>query len=261
MSDDGWVPFANRIESPNFGYPRGTHGQLTNPIAVVDHIMAGYFEGCRSWFRNPESWASSTFGISKNGDIDQYVSLYDCAWANGAVLKPDPIAAPVYTDHNPNVVTWSSEHAGWSGEPWTEAMYQADLKLKRYLWQRKPDLILLGHCHIDSVNKANCPGPTWPRERLLVDLKGGDMAALSQDAENWVKATIADMIKKAGPKLIRISGQDEIMELRADGLFHIDGETYLRLGYDKLPVEVVAKDDPILKRRVSYPAGVPAEMH
>lgn len=87
------------------------------------------------------------------------------------------------------------------------------------------------------------------------------MAALSQDAENWVKATIADMIKKAGPKLIRISGQDEIMELRADGLFHIDGETYLRLGYDKLPVEVVAKDDPILKRRVSYPAGVPAEMH
>jgi len=92
------------------------------------------------------------------------------------------------------------------------------------------------------------------------DLKGGDMT-LSQIDENWVKATIADMIKKAGPKLIRISGQDEIMELRADGLFHIDGETYTRLGYDKLPVEVVAKDDPILKRRVSYPAGVPAEMH
>jgi hypothetical protein len=78
-------------------------------------------------------------------------------------------------------------------------------------------------------------------ERLLRDLREEDM--------DWQ------------PKLLRISGQDEIMELRADGLFHIDGETYTRLGYDKLPVEVVQKDDPILKRRVSYPAGVPAEMH
>jgi hypothetical protein len=93
---------------------------------------------------------------------------------------------------------------------------------------------------------------------------GGDMGSgLSQTSENWTKATIAEAIKQQGykPKLFRIDGQDEIMELRADGLFHIDGETYIRLGYDKLPVEVVAKDDPILKRRVSYPAGVPAEMH
>jgi N-acetyl-anhydromuramyl-L-alanine amidase AmpD len=184
MTDDGWVPFANRVESPNFGFPRGTHGQLTNPLAVVDHIMAGYFQGCRSWFRNPASWASSTFGISKDGIIDQYVSLYDCAWANGAVDNPDPIAAPVYTGYNPNVVTWSIEHEGFSGEPWTEAMYQADLKLKKYLWQRAPGLILLGHCHIDSVNKSNCPGPTWPRERLLADLKGEDVMTDADRA--WV---------------------------------------------------------------------------
>jgi len=180
--DDGLCPFANWVESPNYGYPRGTHSQLTTPIAVVDHIMAGYFLGCRSWFKNPESWASSTFGVSKTGIIDQYVSLYDCAWANGAVLKPDPIAAPVYTDRNPNVVTWSIEHEGFSGEPWTEAMYQADLRLKRYLWQRAPGLILLGHCHIDSVNKANCPGPTWPRARLLADLED----AMTDADRAWV---------------------------------------------------------------------------
>jgi len=181
---DGWCPFANRIDSPNFGYPRGTHGQLTNPLAVVDHIMCGTLVGCRSWFRNPDSWASATFGIGKNGDTDQYVSLNDCAWANGAVNKPDPIAASVYTGQNPNMVTWSIEHEGWPQDIWTEAMYQADLRLKRWLWQRKSGLLLLGHCHIDSINKSNCPGPNWPRDRLLRDLKEGDMVA-DWHARRW----------------------------------------------------------------------------
>lgn len=214
-----WCPFANRIESPNFGYPRGTHGQLTNPIAVVDHIMAGYFLGCRSWFKNPASWASSTFGVSMTGIIDQYVSLYDCAWANGAVFKPDPIAAIVTTGQNPNVVTWSIEHEGYPEDLWTEAMYQADLKLKKWLWEQKSGLILIGHCHIDSVNKSNCPGPNWPRERLLADLEVNMGSGLSQISENWVKAIAREEASKV------------LKDARLTALFkHPDGRIFQRVG-------------------------------
>jgi len=194
---DGWCPFASRVESPNFGYPRGTHDQLVNPLAVVDHIMCGTMSGCRSWFRDPNSWASATFGVGKNGDIDQYISLNDCAWANGAVNKPYAIAAPVYTGQNPNMVTWSIEHEGWPQDIWTEAMYQADLKLKRWLWQRKSGLLLLGHCHIDSVTRSGCPGPNWPRDRLLRDLKEGDMSGFSQVQLNEMKAIIDKAIADA----------------------------------------------------------------
>jgi len=201
---DGWCPFANRVDSPNFGYPRGTHGQLTNPLAVVDHIMCGTLVGCRSWFRNPDSWASATFGIGRNGDTDQYVSLNDCAWANGAVNKPDPIAALVYTSQNPNMVTWSIEHEGSPQDIWTEAMYQADLKLKRWLWQRKPGLLLLGHCHIDSVTRAGCPGPNWPRDRLLRDLKEEDMdeeriREIVREETNWSRGFILTLRDLLGP--------------------------------------------------------------
>jgi len=201
---DGWCPFASRVESPNFGYPRGTHDQLVNPLAVVDHIMCGTMSGCRSWFRDPNSWASATFGVGKNGDIDQYISLNDCAWANGAVNKPYAIAAPVYTGQNPNMVTWSIEHEGWPQDIWTEAMYQADLKLKRWLWQRKSGLLLLGHCHIDSVTRSGCPGPNWPRDRLLRDLKEGDMdeqqiREIVRDETNWIRGFILTMRDLVGP--------------------------------------------------------------
>jgi len=183
---DGRCPFAVWIGSPNFGYGRGTHGQLTNPLAVVDHIMCGTLDGCDSWFNNPDAFASSHFGIGKDGRIHQYVDLNDCAWANGAVIKPSARAAPVVTV-NPNTVTWSVEHEGQPKDEWTDAMYVADLRLKRYLWQRKSGLLLLGHCDIDSVNKSNCPGPHWPRERLLAELEE-PMAVFSQEQLNQMAA-------------------------------------------------------------------------
>jgi len=43
--DDGLCLFANWVKSPNYGYPRGTHSQLTTPIAVVDHRGKRPFPG------------------------------------------------------------------------------------------------------------------------------------------------------------------------------------------------------------------------
>ena len=169
-------PFATWIGSPNFGYPRDSHGQ-NHPIAIVDHVMQGYLVGCDSWFRNPDSWSSAHFGIGKAGAIHQYVDTDDAAWANGAVNKPSPAGAALAALGNPNVLTVSIEHEGFSGEEWTEAMYQADLRLKRWLVETHGKmgeshvLILLGHYDIDSVTRAGCPGPTWPKDRLLAELQ------------------------------------------------------------------------------------------
>jgi len=162
-------PFAKWVGTPDhFGYPAGTHGQLI-PLAICDHIMCGTLVGCDSWFNG--GGLSATFGIGKNGDTHQYVELEDCAWANGAIANPDPALAYIYENYNPNVVTWSIEHEGWPNDLWTEAMYQADLKLKRWLLEQEPGLAIVGHFQFDSVSRANCPGPNWPRARLIADLK------------------------------------------------------------------------------------------
>lgn len=161
-------PFAKWIGTPDhFGYPAGTHGQL-QPLAICDHIMCGTLAGCDAWFNG--GGLSAHFGIGKNGDIHQYVELEDCAWANGAVANPDPSLAYIYENHNPNVVTWSIEHEGWPSEPWTAAMYQASLKLKRWLLEQEP-VAIVGHFQFDSVSRNNCPGPNWPIKRFLADLK------------------------------------------------------------------------------------------
>jgi len=189
-------PFATWIGSPNFGYPRGSHGQ-NHPIAIVDHVMQGYLAGCDSWFRNPDSWSSTHFGIGKDGLIHQYVDTDDAAWANGAVNKPSLLGADLAIQGNPNVLTISIEHEGFSGEEWTEAMYQANLRVKRWVEVEYPPISLfpMGHCDIDSVDRRNCPGPTWPKERLLADLQEDDMD------EATVKAIVDKAIADRSAKL------------------------------------------------------------
>lgn len=238
---EGRCPFATWIGSPNFGYPRGTHGQL-KPLAICDHIMCGTLVGCDSWFKNPNAWVSAHFGIGKNGDIHQYVDLDDCAWANGVINKPDPAIAHLYTNYNPNVVTWSIEHEGWPEDKWTEEMLQADVKLKRWLYRRRPGIILVGHYQFDSVNKANCPGPNWPRELLAAKM-------------------IAGTEEEMKPPLYRIEGKPEVYYAAGGKLFHAKNQaTFLALGYKSTDVTVLPAKNVIWNLPVEYPGGVPAEL-
>ncbi len=161
------------VKSPNFGYPRGTKGRNGHKVvAIVDHIMDGTLAGTDAWFKNPKSVASAHFGIGKDGTIHQYVDVDDAAWANGRVRNPSwSLLKPV---HNPNLYTVSIEHEGRPGDIMPEAQYQATLRLHRYLIDRfklpvNRDTII-GHYRIDSVNKSNCPGPTFPWDRLFKDL-------------------------------------------------------------------------------------------
>ena len=161
-----WIP------SPNWGYPRGTKGYIKR-VAIVDHVMDGFMVGTRSKFLNAASLASAHIGVSRKGEFEQYVDFDNAAWAHGKVNNPSwPLLIP---NLNPNKYTISIEHEGYSGQPLTEEQYQATLWLHKVLCAAYdivpgPDTII-GHYRIDSVNRANCPGPAFPFGRLLEDLE------------------------------------------------------------------------------------------
>lgn len=137
------------------------------PTAIVLHVMEGTLSGTDSWFRNPKAQASTHYGIGKNGEIWQWVNEYDMAYGNGRVASP---TWSLITKQNPNLYTVSIEHEGYTGQPWTDAMYQADVWLIKQIAKRW-DIPLdrdhvIGHREIYG-KKPNCPGAGLDFKKLM----------------------------------------------------------------------------------------------
>lgn len=158
--------------SPN--YSKGRNGRKI--IAIVNHITAGTFPGCLSWMRNPQAKASAHYLITRQGKIYQMVRDEDTSWHAGAVNKPN---WKLYDGTNPNRYTIGIEHECLSGGLLTEAQYKATVELHKMLIAKYNIPIdkdhIIGHYRIDSVNRPNCPGPSFPWDRLFSDLKGGEV--------------------------------------------------------------------------------------
>lgn len=155
------------------GTPNYTEGRGKNkPIAIVNHITAGLMPGCLNWMQNPISKVSAHYLITQNGRIYQLVKDEDTAWANGIVNKPN---WGLYNGSNPNRYTLSIEHEGFPTDGLTEEQYQSSLWLHRHLCAKHGifphNQTIIGHCRIDSVRKANCPGSKFPWYRLFADLQ------------------------------------------------------------------------------------------
>ncbi len=177
--------------TPN--YRKGRQGR--KPVAIVDHITAGYMPGCLSWMQNPAAQSSAHYLVTKDGRILQLVKDEDTAWHAGAVNKP---TWPLYDGSNPNRYTIGIEHEGQPNEPLTEAQYEATLLLHEHLTLKHGIPIdknhIIGHYRIDSVNRPNCPGPAFPWGRLFNDLgRGGRMSMevpkWKKDALRWAEQT------------------------------------------------------------------------
>lgn len=179
------------IQAPSPNYSKGRQGK--KPIAIVNHITAGLMPGCLSWLRNPKAKVSAHYLVTKKGEIYQLVADDDTAYANGNVRKPN---WSLYDGTNPNGYTLSIEHEGLAGDSLSEEQYQATLWLHRLLVERYQIPVnsdhIIGHCRIDSVVKANCPGWGFPWARLFNDLK----------ATSSVTPTMVDTIIKANDKVI-----------------------------------------------------------
>jgi N-acetyl-anhydromuramyl-L-alanine amidase AmpD len=140
-------------------YSRGRSGMTV--IAVVVHTMAGSLSSCDSWFSNPSAQVSSQFGIGLLGQIHQYVSLGDTAWANG-ILEPGNTWPGAPYSVNAQTVSIETEDRGSGTMPVTEAEYQATLHAARMALEAYPSIVwLLGHHCISPNTRPNCCGDRW----------------------------------------------------------------------------------------------------
>lgn len=163
-----------QAQSPNCS--RGRSGKKI--IAIVLHITAGLYPGCLSWMRNPAAKASAHYLVTKSGEIYQMVQDADTSWHAGFVNRP---TWKLYDGTNPNRYTLGIEFECLSGGELTEAQYQAGLWLIQELAQKYGIPVdeehIIGHYRIDAVNRPNDPGPQFPWERLIADLKEDDEMA------------------------------------------------------------------------------------
>jgi N-acetyl-anhydromuramyl-L-alanine amidase AmpD len=178
-----WCPFAVKrpIHSNNFQKGRGTQ----QVRAVVLHIAAGPLTAVFPTFNDPNGGTSAHFCIGKKGEIEQYVSVNDAAYANGLAWQNNQWICPqgnvvqptwkgLLPKLNPNLYTVSIEHEGQSNDKWTPEMYDANLRLMQWLSEQfnltfVPDQTLTGHFAIDPLHKSACPGPNVDYDRIAQD--------------------------------------------------------------------------------------------
>lgn len=154
--------------SPNFSDREGH-----SISAIVIHVMEGTFEGTRSWFGSKKSKVSAHYGLSFEGEIDQYVQEENAAWHAGLVVAP---TSPLVTDYrkgiNPNLYTIGIEHEGTRHSPWPSAMYEASVRLSADICRRRhitPDRVhIIGHREIRA--DKSCPGDWLDLNRYVADV-------------------------------------------------------------------------------------------
>ena len=145
------------IGCPDGNFHRGRPFGL-RPEAIVIHIMDGTFAAGESVFRDPTTQKSAHYGISKTGDVHQYVDENDTAFHAGIVVNPNwPLLKPRV---NPNFYTIGIEHEGRPDDAWPEEQLSASAALIGQIASRwkiaLDDLHVIRHHQIRASKK--CPG-------------------------------------------------------------------------------------------------------
>jgi N-acetylmuramoyl-L-alanine amidase len=171
--------------SPNFSNGRSGF----RPEAIVIHIMQGTMADTDSWFATPRSAVSAHYGVSRAGEIHQYVAEGDTAWHAGRVNEPTwPL---IKAGVNPNLYTIGIEHEGHTGDPWTDALVATSASLVAEIanhWGIPIDSDhVTSHASIFSP-KSFCPGRGVELPRLIAMARG---AAPIAGPDDFVAAPIA----------------------------------------------------------------------
>jgi N-acetyl-anhydromuramyl-L-alanine amidase AmpD len=143
----------------------------------------------RNWFTAPDNDVSSAhYGVSRSGEIDQYVDIRRMAWTQGITADRLPfVTAQIVKDYsawgfiNPNKFLVGIEHEGTDGRL-TDAQLEASIWLHRHIrdevariWGESAyfplnSYTVVGHFQIDPKRKALCPGPYFPWQALYTGL-------------------------------------------------------------------------------------------
>lgn len=186
---DGICPFADNYvnQSTLVGWAPGCFDR----VGFCDHTAGGFYSTLTraSFWNDPNQDGNAAdavtvhFGISQEGKIVQVLNIFDTAFAQGRLSF---VSWPRYVAmgrRNPNEYLISTEHEDKlvSNYQWSEQMYQADLRLKRWCVEECKRVLnadvmrfgidsLTGHYMFDPINRGFCPGSGWPRNRLFTDL-------------------------------------------------------------------------------------------
>lgn len=150
--------------SPNFSSRDGNKVQF-----ICVHIMDGTIAGTDYWFSEPSSQVSSQYGVGLNGEVHQYVSEDNMAWANGIVNQPTAQVIHDNVGKNPNKISISIENEGddLAHAPESQLVILAELIHSLCMKYSLPidRYHIVGHQEIDGVKKVNCPSP----DRSIMD--------------------------------------------------------------------------------------------
>ena len=145
------------IGCPESNFRKGRPFGL-RPEAIVVHIMDGSFAAGESVFRNPETQKSAHYGISRDGEVHQYVNESDTAFHAGIVVNPSwPLLKPRI---NPNFYTIGIEHEGRPDEIWPEPQLSASASLIKDIGERWKIPLDVSHVirHHEIRASKTCPG-------------------------------------------------------------------------------------------------------
>jgi N-acetyl-anhydromuramyl-L-alanine amidase AmpD len=232
-------PEAEFIASPNWS-GRGTCGIE----GIVLHVTGpGSMAGMASWFRNPASQVSATFGIGKNGEVQQYVEVGDSAWHAGILNRPDltnPLIAEWVNDGiNPNRCTVGIELLlGGPAEPLSDypAMQASLVKLLDWLHETTgvplDKVHVMGHNQIDGVSRATDPVCCYTIARVL-ELVQSDATARYFFPDGWsYDASTGDWWNPAGEREWSACNSDRLRWNYIVNRWFPEGATG---GFDPLP--------------------------
>jgi len=176
---------ASWIGSPNFGYPRGAHGQTKSRLVIkVFHITGpGTLAGMDTWFNNPNSGASAHFGLHERV-IHQYVDTDDAAWHAGLIQAYDPtsphIAGFANSGVNPNLCSIGIEVVSKPGDVLTQTTWNSLIRLCKEIdavHEVQLDFSVFGHVghnQIDGVNRKQDPISVYSPVDVYEDHHGED---------------------------------------------------------------------------------------
>jgi hypothetical protein len=145
------------------------------PEALVIHVMEGTMESTLSWFRSPASKVSSHYGVSREGEVVQYVRDEDTAWHAGRVLRPTAEMVLERPGVNPNLWTIGIEHEGGANQEPTSAQLAASAELMKMLSDRWNIPLDLRHVipHRAIYAEKTCPGRIEVGTLISLARRGG----------------------------------------------------------------------------------------
>ena len=143
---------------PTWNYKKGRDGYT--PEIIVIHIAEGSKQSVIQEFTNPVTQKSTHFLVCKDGEVLQFVQVWDTAWGNGIPVNPTAWEIKRRSGLNPNLYTVSIEFEGYAHEDITGIQYEKGAELLRFLSKElKIALVrelVIGHREI-RANKS-CPG-------------------------------------------------------------------------------------------------------